>query len=112
MRLTSEIWVSAFVRSEQALGAFVTVFRRGANEAGAIFVIHNRQDGSYSVYAPAPQTAFGPDEVSDRLFECVREGVGEPEMRAYLDRQIAFDPDCWIVEAECRSAPEFLRLAG
>jgi hypothetical protein len=105
MRLTSEIWVSAFLRAEQASGAFATVLRRGAAQAGAIFVVHNRPDRTVSVYAPAPQAVFGLGESAERRFELVREAVSEAELRDYLDRQVAFDSDCWIVETQRRDPP-------
>ena len=110
MRLTSQIWVSALVRAETGAGAFAAILRKGAAEAGAIFVVHNRLDTTYSIYAPAPQSFFEEGDVSDRRFERVVEGVGEDEMRTYLDRQIAFDPDCWIVEIERRDTPDFLTV--
>lgn len=110
MRLTSRIWVSAFIRAENGAGAYATVLRSGADEAGAIFVAHNRLDATYSIYAPAPQTAFEAGEADDRRFERVADGVDEQELRQYFDRQVKFDPDCWIVETERRDPPAFLNV--
>ncbi|MCG6859152.1 MAG: DUF1491 family protein [Salaquimonas sp.] len=110
MRLTSQIWVSAFIRAESVAGAYATVLRKGAAGAGAIFVAHNRLDSTYTIYAPAPQTVFEAGEATERRFEQVAEGVSEEEMRAYFDRQIAFDPDCWIVETERRDSSAFLTI--
>ena len=110
MRLTSQIWVSALIRSQNAVGAYATVLRKGAAEAGAIFIAHNRLDKVYSVYAPAPQSAFEAGESTERRFERVIEDVSEEEMRRYLDRQVNFDPDCWIVELECRDLPDILTV--
>ena len=110
MRLTSQIWVSAFMRSQTGDGAYATVVRRGAAEAGAVFIAHNRLDATYSVYAPAPQSAFDAGEATERRFERVAEAIGEEEMRRYLDRQVDFDPDCWIVEIERRDPPPFLTV--
>ena len=56
MRLKSGIWVAAYIRRCQVAGAFVAVRRRGADEAGAIFIKLNRLDGTAEVYGPAPQT--------------------------------------------------------
>ncbi|GIL03316.1 MAG: hypothetical protein BroJett030_32150 [Alphaproteobacteria bacterium] len=111
MRVTSDIWVSALVRSAQATGDFATILRRGAREAGAIFVVHSHLDGRYSVYAPAPQSFFDADAAGERLFEEVAAAIGEAQVRDYLDRQVAFDPDCWIVELESRQPPAFVRIA-
>jgi hypothetical protein len=46
MRLKSNIWVSAYVRRCDVEGAFAAVRRKGAEEAGAIFVKVNRLDGT------------------------------------------------------------------
>ena len=58
MRLKSGIWVAAYIRRCEAEGAFAAVRRRGAEEAGAIFIKLNRLDGTAEIYGPAPQTAF------------------------------------------------------
>ena len=46
MRLKSGIWVAAYLRRCNVEGAFAAVRRRGAEEAGAIFVVVNRLDGT------------------------------------------------------------------
>ena len=40
------IWVAAYIRRCNLEGAFVALRRRGAEEAGAIFVKINRLDGT------------------------------------------------------------------
>ena len=91
-------------------GAYAAILRKGAAGAGAIFVVHNRLDSTYTVYSPAPQTVFEAGETTERRFEKVADAVGEEEIRAYLDRQVSFDPDCWIVETERRDPPAFLTV--
>ena len=54
MRLKSSIWVSAYVRRCDIEGAFAAVRRRGAEEAGAIFIKLNRLDGTGTL-TPAVQ---------------------------------------------------------
>jgi hypothetical protein len=54
MRLKSEVWVSAYVRRCFVEGVFAVVRRRGAEEAGAIFIKVNRLDATADVYGPAP----------------------------------------------------------
>ena len=68
MRLKSAIWVTAYVRRCHIEGAFAAVRRRGAEEAGAIFVKLNRLDGTAELFGPAPQSAFDDARPSDRLF--------------------------------------------
>ena len=46
MRLRSDIWVSAYLRRCAAQGVVAVLRRRGAAEAGAIFVKLDRLDGT------------------------------------------------------------------
>src|SRR5262245_887030 len=66
MRLKSAIWVAAYVRRCNGEGAFAAVRRRGAEEAGAIFIKPNRLDGTAELFAPPPQTAFDDARPADR----------------------------------------------
>lgn len=110
MRLKSGIWVSAYLRRCQIEGAQAVLRRRGADEAGAVFIKVSRLDGSADVYGPAPQSAFDEARPADRAF--VRglkaEPATEADAEAYLARQIKFDPDVWIVEVEDRAGRHFL----
>ncbi|HVZ54995.1 MAG TPA: DUF1491 family protein [Pseudolabrys sp.] len=111
MRLKSTIWVSAYLRRCNIEGAFAAVRRRGAEEAGAVFIKINRLDGSGALYGPAPQTAFDDTRPADRFFTAImgREAPApEGEIEARLTREIRFDPDVWIVEVEDRAGRNFL----
>lgn len=110
MRLKSGIWVAAYLRRCQVEGAAAVLRRRGADEAGAIFIKVARLDGTAQVYAPAPQSSFDETQPGDRAFvRAFKDGeVPEPDAEAYLARQIKFDPDAWIVEAEDRAGRSFL----
>jgi hypothetical protein len=110
MRLKSGIWVAAYLRRCNVEGLFAAVRRRGAEEAGAIFIKVNRLDGNADLYGPAPQTAFADAHPFDRAFSPALKALPAPEaeIEAYLARQIKFDPDVWIVEIEDRSGRHFL----
>src|SRR5213080_4605741 len=54
MRLKSAIWVAAYLRRRHIDGTFAVVRRRGAEEAGAVFVKIDRLDGTAELYGPAP----------------------------------------------------------
>jgi len=113
VRLKSAIWVAAYVRRCHLEGAFAAVRRRGAEEAGAIFVKIARLDGTAVLFGPAPQTAFDEAHPSDRRFiSCFGDkAVPEVEIDARLKRELNFDPDLWIVEVEDRAGRHFLDLA-
>jgi hypothetical protein len=108
MRLKSAIWVSAYIRRCNIEGAFAAVRRRGAEEAGAIFIKLNRLDGTAELFSPAPQ--FGEAHPSDRAFArgLGPEPVPEEKVEERLKREIRFDPDVWIVEVEDRAGRHFL----
>lgn len=111
MRLKSSIWVSAYLRRCDVEGAFVAVRRRGAEEAGAIFIKLNRLDGTGTLYGPAPQTMFDDAQPADRLFTALVGGAtpaADADIEARLVNEIRFDPDVWIVEVEDRRGRNFL----
>lgn len=102
MRLKAAIWAAAYVRRCHVEGAYAVIRRRGAEEAGALFVKINRLDGTSDLYGPAPQTAFEESHPADRAFiACMRASpAAESDVDAYLERQVKFDPDLWIIEVE------------
>jgi hypothetical protein len=111
MRLKSGIWVAGYMRRAQVEGAFAAVVRRGAEEAGAVFIIINRLDSTGTLYGPAPQAAFDQAQPLDRLFTIVlgRQGpVATADIEARLQREKGFDPDIWIVEVEDKAGRPFL----
>jgi len=110
MRVKSGIWVAAYLRRCQAGGAYAAVRRRGAEDAGAIFIKINHLDGSAELYGPAPQSAFEEAQPTDRAFTSCLKTFPAPEAdaEAYLAREVKFDPDIWVVEIEDRKGRNFL----
>jgi hypothetical protein len=111
MRLKSGIWVAAYVRRCHIEGAFAAVRRRGADEAGAIYIKINRLDGTGMLYGPAPQAVFDEAQPSGRIFTVIagREApVPEATIEARIVREIGFDPDIWVIEVEDRAGRPFL----
>ena len=110
MRLKSGIWVAAYIRRCQIEGAQAMLRRRGADEAGAVFIKVSKLDGTAEVFGPAPQTAFDEARPADRAFVRSLKTQNSPEAdaEAYLARQIKFDPDIWIIEVEDRAGRNFL----
>ena len=68
MRLKSGIWVAAYIRRCQVEGAQAMLRRRGAEEAGAVFIKVSRLDGTAEVYGPAPQSTFDKARPADYVF--------------------------------------------
>ena len=112
MRITSEFWVAAYVRRRNAGGAFAAVLRRGASEAGAIFVKINRLDGTVDLYGPAPQVLIEEGDAAGRLFECLARATAERDIDERLARERSFDPDIWVVEVEDRTGEPGLEIVS
>ena len=113
MRLKSAVWVAAYIRRCHIEGAFAAVRRRGAEEAGAIFVKLNRLDGTAELFGPAPQSVFDDARPADRLFSrCLgEEPAPEAKIEERLVRELRFDPDAWILEVEDGAGRHFLDQA-
>ena len=112
MRLKSSIWVAAYLRRCQTAGVFGAVRRRGAEEAGAVFVKVATMDGNALLYVPAPQTVYDDSRPIERLFMSVSpEPIPEPSVEERLTKEIRFDPDAWIIETEDKTGRHFLDLA-
>ncbi len=107
-RLRSDFWVAAHLRRCAVEGVSAVQRRRGAPEAGAIFVKVDRLDGTADLFAPAPQSAFEDASPADRAFIQSMAGKPAADVEAYLVREIRFDPDVWIVEVEDREGRHFL----
>ena len=86
--------------------------RRGAAEAGAIFVKVDRLDGRAALYAPAPQSELAERGI-ERLWSRAHkdEWINPGDVEKRLAREIDFDPDLWIVEVEDRHGRSWLDLA-
>ena len=111
MRLKSAIFVSALIRRCQVEGCYATLVRKGAEEAGAIFVKVARLDGTAALYGPAPQSAFDESFPADRKFSVlVAPGSPEAEADARIARELKFDPDIFVLEIEDRQGRHFLDL--
>jgi hypothetical protein len=101
-RLKSTIYVQALIRRAETAGASAYQVRRGAEEAGAVFLKINRLDGTCMVLSPARR---GEERVWTKPL-----GDAADEARAsdYFAKQIRFDPDIWIVEIEDRQGRAFV----
>ena len=114
MRLKSALWVAAYLRRCQVEGVAAVVRRRGAEEAGAIFVRIDRLDGTSDLFGPAPQSAFDSVPGAARAFSAslAEQPAPDASIESYLAREIKFDPDIWIVEVEDRNGQNFLDVVA
>jgi len=114
MRLKTALWVAAYLRRCHVEGVFAVVRRRGAEEAGAVFVRVSRLDGTSDLFGPAPQSVFDAAQGAARAFtpSLSTQSASDADVEVYLARQLKFDPDIWIVEVEDRAGRNFLEVVA
>ena len=111
MRLRSDFWVSAYIRRVEGEGSVAMLRRRGAAEAGAIFIKVDRLDGQAAFYAPAPQSLMQEDDGVRRWHRTHdAETIDAADVEARIVKELKFDPDLWIIEVEDRAGRHFLDL--
>lgn len=100
--------MAAYLRRVASEGVIAVQRRRGAAEAGAIFIKIDRLDGSSSLWGPAAQSEADPE--GERRFTALMKTEIAPsaDVEARLQRELRFDPDLWIIEVEDRAGRSFL----
>ena len=108
LRLRTDIWVSAYMRTIEVGGGFATLRRRGAAEAGAVL----RRARSVSTAAARCSRRAQRRSLERRFVRAHKaEWVDSPEISARLAREIKRDPDIWIVDVERRDGAHGLDVA-
>ncbi|MEL6609795.1 MAG: DUF1491 family protein [Pseudomonadota bacterium] len=106
MRLTADMWVSAYLARLRVEDIPAFVVARGDATAGAVLIKLNTLDGD----AQAFQRTF--DLMSgDRRWDTLHAGA-EAEVDAAIARQRDFDPDLWVIEVEDRAGRHLLDQPG
>ena len=108
-RLRPDFWVAAHLRRCAVEGVSAVLRRRGAAEAGAIFVKLDWLDGTASLYGPAPQSLIE-DGGGGRLFTELLDKAAPREVEDRMLREGRFDPDFWLIEIEDRQGRHFLDM--
>lgn len=101
-RLTSDMWVSAYLTRLRLLDIPVFVTRKGDPTAGSVLVKLNTLDGN----ATAFQRQF--DLMSGTREWVVLADGTEGDVDASLSKQAGFDPDLWVIEVEDRGGRHLL----
>jgi hypothetical protein len=94
--LKAEIWVKAQIRScdTNLIPAFV--IRKGDPDAGSVLIKVNRFKAGVEVFSQV-RTAEG---VRAWMRATGNEPVNDAEADDYINRQLKFDPDIWVLEIE------------
>ena len=105
-RLTSEVWVAAYLTRCRLADIPVFVVARGDHTAGAVLVKLNPLDGSAVAYQRSFDLMSG-----ERQWMVLVEG-DEAEVDRSIARQREMDPDLWVLEVEDRDGRTLLDEPG
>jgi hypothetical protein len=102
--LSTDLWAGALIRRAELAGAFATVVRKGDARAGTVLVkVVNRRAGEARLYAEAFAGGEG-----DRIWMQPVDSTDEPDLDAYVERQVRRDPDLWLIEIDDTQGRHFL----
>jgi hypothetical protein len=104
-RLTSDLWVSAYLRRLQLVNIPAFITSKGDANAGVVIVKINTLDGNACAY----HRSYDLD--GNRVWETLAEGL-ERDVDASLNKQRSFDPDIWVIEVEERQGRHLLDEDG
>ena len=105
-RLTSEVWVAAYLTRCRLADIPAFVVQRGDHTAGAVLVKLNTLDGEAKCFQRSFDLMTG-----ERQWMVLNEGT-ETDVDASVAQQRSFDPDLWVIEIEDRAGRHLLDEPG
>ncbi|MDA9865253.1 DUF1491 family protein [bacterium] len=105
-RLTTEIWVAAYLTRLRLATIPAYIIQKGDGTAGAVLVKLNKLDGSASCF----QRSF--DLMTDERKWVVHAQGTEAEVDSSIAKQRSFDPDLWVIEIEDKTGKHLLDEPG
>ena len=105
-RLTTEIWVAAYLTRLRLATIPAYIMQKGDGTAGAVLVKVNTLDGKATCYQRSFDLMSG-----ERQWVVLVEGE-ETLVDESVTKQKSFDPDLWVIEIETRAAQHLLDEPG
>jgi hypothetical protein len=106
MRLTADIWVSAYLTRLRLAAIPAFVVARGDATAGAVMVKLNTLDGRACCYQRSFDLMTG-----ERSWVILAQGA-ETDVDQSVQRQRGYDPDLWVIEVEDKQGRHLLDEDG
>jgi len=106
MKLTADIWVSAYLARLRVYEIPAFVVQKGDLTAGAVLIKINTLDGQACCYQRSFDLMTG-----DRKWVVLVEGA-EGVVDASVAKQCGFDPDLWVIEVEDKQGRHLLDEPG
>ena len=106
MRLTADIWVSAYLARLRVYEIPAFVVRRGDAVAGSVLIKMNTLDGQACCFQRSFDLMSG-----ERCWVILIEGI-EDTVDTSITKQCGFDPDLWVIEVEDKQGRHLLDAPG
>jgi hypothetical protein len=106
LKLTADIWVSAYLTRLRLSEIPAFVVQRGDSTAGAVLIKLNTLDGKSSCYQRSFDLMTG-----ERKWMVLVDG-DEADVDASIVKQRGFDPDLWVIEVEDKQGRHLLDEPG
>ncbi len=106
MRLTTEIWVAAYLTRCRLATIPAFILQKGDHTAGAVLVKLNTLDGQACCYQRSFDLMSG-----ERQWVVLSEG-DEADVDSSISKQKSFDPDLWVIEIEDKAGRHLLDEPG
>jgi hypothetical protein len=106
MRLTADIWVSAYLTRLRLSEIPAFVVQKGDATAGAVLIKLNTLDGQACCYQRSFDLMTG-----DRKWVVLVQGA-DRDVDSSVTKQCSFDPDLWVIEVEDKQGRHLLDEPG
>ena len=106
MRLTADIWVSAYLTRLRLADIPAFVVQKGDPTAGAVLIKLNTLDGQACCYQRSFDMMTG-----DRKWMILAEGL-DADVESSVTKQCSFDTDLWVIEVEDKNGRHLLDEPG
>lgn len=105
--LPTELWVKAHLARCSTQGIPLVVVRRGDPHRGVVMVKIHMIDSGFRIVSQSRNLD------GDLVWVPALDGrlVAEQEADAYIERQVSYDPDLWVVEVETHDDEGWFRGA-
>ncbi len=105
-RLTTEIWVAAYLTRLRLATIPAFILKKGDHTAGAVLIKLNTLDGQAKCFQRSFDLMSG-----ERQWVVLSEG-DEADVDVSIGKQKGFDPDLWVIEIEDKSGRHLLDEPG
>lgn len=103
-RLPTRLRVGGLLRRVAAAGDFATIVKKGDETAGQLLVVARHRNGRQQVFTRTMNSS------GEYCWTIAAEQDQEElaKINEYLDRQLRYDPDLWIVELDTDNPERFV----